>query len=319
MAFSLCSTRLPPVLPILLGLGAIICTGIWHHYSTLALQDTRVIAALISLPLPSIFASTVPKLLAASIALVVIITVLTWSIYAWRWWLRSSTIPLTEQPGKHLRPLAILVGIVNTFLYVLLIWFVVMFAISILWLVAGLVAAKATMDGANALVVVDETMPRLIQAATPGIDPAKDGYLVHVAGRDVNIGQSSCSLFCFTLARALMADTIDCTCDQALAEQLLPAGNITHDITDAETCGGSPVMCSINAYAFTLFDSHMKPAVVAAILTVLFVAGLLALVSGTFARVLTEQNQGYMSRSSSADATMKVESVGVSHKGDAPV
>ena len=32
------------------------------------------------------------------------------------------------------------------------------------------------------------------------------GYLVHVNGRDVNIGSGTCSLFCFTLARAMLAE-----------------------------------------------------------------------------------------------------------------
>jgi hypothetical protein len=142
------------------------------------------------------------------------------------------------------------------------------------------------------------------------------GYLVNVAGRDVDIGKSSCSLFCFTLARAMLADTIECTCDTALAKQLLPASGLTHDITDTEICRSTPVMCSVNAYAFSLYEEHMRPAVVCIMLALLSVAGLLMLMSGTFARLLSEQRcGGAISRTSSSDAQMRVDG---SAAGDSP-
>lgn len=133
------------------------------------------------------------------------------------------------------------------------------------------------------------------------------GYLVHVMGRDVDIGTSACNLFCFTLARAMMSDSIDCTCDSNLAAQLMPAGNMTHDIADTGVCSSTPVMCSINAYAFTLYKRHMTPAVVCITLALLSLAGLLMLVSGTFARALTEQRSRSISRCSSADVQMRVD------------
>jgi hypothetical protein len=133
------------------------------------------------------------------------------------------------------------------------------------------------------------------------------GYLVHVNGRDVNIGSGTCSLFCFTLARAMLADTIDCTCNEELASQLMPAGNKTTLIDDTFTCSSAPVMCSINAIAFKLYKQHMKPAVVCIIITVLCLMGLLSAVSGTHARVKTELLQGSrLSRSSSAEADLRI-------------
>jgi hypothetical protein len=141
---------------------------------------------------------------------------------------------------------------------------------------------------------------------------------VTVAGRDVDIGTSSCSLFCFTLARAMLADTIDCTCDSALAQQLLPPAGSTHDITNSEVCRSTPVMCSVNAYAFQLYEGHMKPAVVCIMLALLSVVGLLMLMSGMFARLLSEQQcggAGAISRTSSTDVQMRLDG---SSAGDSP-
>lgn len=132
------------------------------------------------------------------------------------------------------------------------------------------------------------------------------GYLIHVQGRDVDIGKSSCSLFCFTLARAMLADTINCTCNPELAATLMPPGNQTAYIPDPEVCGGSPVMCSINSFAYSLYRHHMMPAVVAIVIAVLCVLGLLCLTSGAFARALAEHRKGNISRCSSADADMRV-------------
>lgn len=131
---------------------------------------------------------------------------------------------------------------------------------------------------------------------------------MHVAGRDVNIGSSTCSLFCFTLARAMLADTIDCTCNDALAAQLMPPGNVTADITDAYTCSAAPVMCSINAYAARLFKQHMKPALVCIVITALASLALLCLLSGTVARLTSELRELDVPRSSSisADADMRI-------------
>jgi len=132
-------------------------------------------------------------------------------------------------------------------------------------------------------------------------------YLVHVNGRDVNIGSSTCSLFCFTLARAMLADTIDCTCNDNLAAQVMPPGNVTADITDPVSCGGAPVMCSINSVAIRMYKQHMKPALVAVVISVLCLLGMLCCVSATHARVKTELCQGSgISRTSSTDADLRI-------------
>jgi hypothetical protein len=326
------------------------------HYCRLALSDTRTIAALISIPPPAAFTRVLPALMAATLALVVVIAVLTMAVYAWR------TATARALPGgadqtkatplrRGFCPAA--AAVLTVLLYVLTIWLAVMFALSLLWAGGGLIASKATMDGTSTLSVVDETLPRLIQAAM-GINPATQvsvqvivrlplriaaacsarttgccwglfksclfqslnfaffavtpittitttttscrppgcclfvqGYLVHVDGRDVNIGTSSCSLFCFTLARAMLADNIDCTCNAALAVALLPPGNVTHDIKDAAMCARAPVMCSINAYAYSLFKTHMTPAVGGIVVALLSVAALLALASATAARAFS--------------------------------
>lgn len=126
-------------------------------------------------------------------------------------------------------------------------------------------------------------------------------------GRDVNIGSSTCSLFCFTLARAMLADTIDCTCNEQLAAQMMPPGNVTADITDPVSCGSSPVMCSINAVAHRMYKQHMKPALVAVVISLLCLLGMLSLMSGTHARVKTELHKGSgISRTSSTDADMRI-------------
>jgi hypothetical protein len=144
-----------------------------HHYSSLALLDTKIIAKLISLPPPAAFARVLPALLAASVALVVIITLAAWGVHVWRaLQQRSSSMSSSSTRSRARCGLLIAAGIANTLLYVLLVWMVVMFAISLLWLGGGMIASKATMDGANTLTVVDETLPKLIKAAM-GIDPAK--------------------------------------------------------------------------------------------------------------------------------------------------
>jgi hypothetical protein len=144
-----------------------------HHYSSLALLDTKIIAKLISLPPPAAFARVLPALLAASVALVVVITLAAWGVHIWRaLQQRSSSMSSSSTPTRAPRGMLIAAGVANTLLYVLLVWIVVMFAISLLWLGGGMIASKATMDGANTLNVVDETLPKLIKAAM-GIDPAK--------------------------------------------------------------------------------------------------------------------------------------------------
>lgn len=113
--------------------------------------------------------------MAATVALVVIFTVLAWATYAFRALQQYSISTSTNsacRSSKRGKLLLIASGVANSLLYILAVWFMVMFAISLLWAGGGMVAAKATMDGASTLAVVDDTLPKLIKTAV-GIDPAK--------------------------------------------------------------------------------------------------------------------------------------------------
>jgi len=314
-----------PWLPLVLGVISIITAGVWFHYATLALEDAKLVAALITIPPPPPFSTYLPALLAASLAFIILQAVLVAGLYTWRslqQYKGDTADPrldasLTAPTLQRRKPLAIASGVVTALQYGVVLWFVFMLAISFLWYGGGMVAAKATTDAVATMSVVDETFPRLIQNAM-GVDPREQGYLVHVNGRDVNIGSSTCSLFCFTLARAMLADDIDCTCNDKLAAQVMPPGNVTADITDPVSCGGAPVMCSINAVAYRMYKQHMKPALVAVVISVLCLLGMLCCVSATHARVKTELCQGSgISRTSSTDADLRI-STG-SDQGDAKV
>lgn len=296
-----------PWAPLALGLVACVAIGIWYHFAQLALSDTKTIAALISLPMPRAFSTLLPALLAASVAMVVLLTVLTWALYGARA-LAAFRADRADAllSKKQLRPLAGASAALTVLAYGLAVWLMFMVALSMLWFGGGMVAAKATTDAVATMAVVDDTLPRLIKTAM-GIDPKKQGYLVHVAGRDVNIGSSTCSLFCFTLARAMMADSIDCTCNDALAAKLMPAGNVTADISDAYTCSQAPVMCSINAYASSLYKGHMKPALIAVVVAALCALASLALLGATTGRLSAAlAADAALSRCNSADADMRV-------------
>jgi len=302
-------------LPIILSIVTVVTASVWYYYASLALLDTQAIAALISIPLPRAFTSVLPALLAASLAFVVLQAVFIWALYAWRslQQYRADAKADAEMSRRVLaqkKPLAICSGVQVAMQYGAVLWFVFMLAISMLWYGGGMVAAKATTDAVSTMSVVDETLPRLIENAM-GIDPRKVGYLVHVNGRDVNIGSSTCSLFCFTLARAMLADTIDCTCNEQLAGQMMPAGNVTTLIQSPYSCAASPVMCSINEVAYNMYAAHMKPAMVAIVITVMCLLGLLALVSGTHARLMSElRTPETLSRSSSAEADLRISTSG---------
>jgi hypothetical protein len=68
--------------------------------------------------------------------------------------------------------------------------------------------------------------------------------------RDVDIGKSSCSLFCFVFARAMMSDSSDCFCDP-------------------------PIMARIHEITADALHRHLVPAAVCAFAALCFVLGLL--------------------------------------------
>lgn len=151
-----------------------------YYYASLALFDTKVIAALISIPLPAPFSKYLPALLAASLAFVILQAVLLWALYAWRSMQQykastqqdSLSTQLSRRALLQRKPLAACSGVLTALQYFLVLWFIFMLAISMLWYGGGMVAAKATTDAVSTMSVVDETLPRLIQNAM-GIDPRK--------------------------------------------------------------------------------------------------------------------------------------------------
>lgn len=163
----------------------LVCHACRYYFACLALIDTRAISALISIPTPAAFSTYLPAILAASLAFVIVQAVLLCAVYAWRsvqqfksdrnecFGDNGTKVPTLLRRG----PLAVASGILCGLQYLLVVWFVFMLAITMLWYGGGMVAAKATMDGATTMSVVDETMPRLIQNAM-GIDPRKQVSLL---------------------------------------------------------------------------------------------------------------------------------------------
>jgi hypothetical protein len=142
-----------------------------YHYTSLALRDTRTIAALITLQLPKAFTSVLPAVRAAALALVVVVTVCVWALYAWR--SKQQLQAATEGRGAATRGRFVAVAaFVSSLLYGLAVLLMVIFALSLLWMGGGMVASKATMDAASTMSVVDEQIPSLIRTAM-NIDPAK--------------------------------------------------------------------------------------------------------------------------------------------------
>lgn len=156
------------------------CRACRFSYASLALKDAALVAALITIPTPSAFSKYLPALLAASLAFIIVQTLLILALYAWRsvQQYKADTedprLDASPTPPKLQRrkPLAIASGVLTALQYGVALWFLFMVAITFLWYGGGMVAAKATMDGVATMSVVDETVPRLIQNAM-GIDPRK--------------------------------------------------------------------------------------------------------------------------------------------------
>lgn len=159
------------------------------HFSSLALADSKLISALITIPVPAAFSTYLPALLAASLAFVVLQSLLVCALYAWRssqqYKADTQDPRLDDSPTapalRRRKPLAVASGVLTALQYGLTLWFLFMVAITFLWYGGGMVAAKATTDAVATMSVVDETMPRLIQNAM-GIDPRKQ-----VGGRWVRV------------------------------------------------------------------------------------------------------------------------------------
>jgi hypothetical protein len=140
----------------------------------LALSDTKVIAALISIPPPRAFSSVLPALLCATLAMVVVLTLLVWVLYGVRALhrFRAARGAGAAASRQRLRGLAGAAWVLSVLQYGLVVWLMFMLALSMLWMGGGMVASKATTDAVGTMAVVDETLPRLIKTAM-GIDPKK--------------------------------------------------------------------------------------------------------------------------------------------------
>jgi hypothetical protein len=114
-------------------------------------------------------------------------------------------------------------SIPTSFLLVLLaLWLAAVTAVTGVWAAGGLIMDRASLDGAVTLEDVDPAVRELIRSASRGaVDPTKTGFFVEVGPnypgapppRRVDIGQTTCGLFCFVMARALMADEMECQCN----------------------------------------------------------------------------------------------------------
>jgi hypothetical protein len=146
-----------------------------HYFASLALADTKVIAALISIPPPHAFSAVLPALLAATVAGVVVMTVLACVLYGWRGLQQYRADRGVGDAGskQQLKRVAVASGVLNVLQFGLAVWVMFMLALSMLWFGGGMVASKATTDAVATMSVVDATLPRLIKTAM-GIDPAKD-------------------------------------------------------------------------------------------------------------------------------------------------
>jgi len=184
-------------------------------------------------------------------------------------------------------------GAANGLLYILNIWLAIAFGISILWFAVGMVMAKSTLDAADTLADVDPAIHNLIRRASGGIvDPAKSGFYVNVGNpkRVVDIGKTSCGLFCFVMARAFMSESMECTCN-------------------------APIMRDVHVLAEKVYHTYMQPALVCCIIALLCTLGLLMTGVGNFSAAKKEQRvlsslapgSGGSTDSSDVDASMQVD------------
>lgn len=244
-----------PFLSIPLALGSILGSGLWFHFTTNALQETKHIVSTLKMAMPPMFTKYAPGFLVATVIVGVLIPVIALLVRLWR----SSQILSSRQSRCPCGYLAGQ-GTANTLLYILTVWLAIAFGVSILWFGAGLVTAKSTLDAANTLSDVDPAVQNLIRRASGGVvDPVKTGFLVSVGTpkRNVNIGQTTCGLFCFVLARAMMSETMDCTCN-------------------------APIMRDVNVLATDVYHKHMQPALICVLVALLCTLGLLMASVGGF-------------------------------------
>lgn len=239
-----------PFIPIVLTLGACITVGLWYSYMGHALAGTKRAAYLMLMPVPPAFV-TVPSLFIATLVSTVVLSLIALALAVLRG--QHARAGRGAATAAYVLPAA---GAADALLYLLVVWLAIMFAITALWAGAAMVSEKSTADASVTLRSVDPAIHRLIfQASGGAINGTETGFIVSVGDpkgpkRDVDIGKSSCSLFCFVFARAMMSDSNECYCD-------------------------APIMAEIHSLASALLHKHLVPATICALATLLFVLGLL--------------------------------------------
>ncbi|GBF96594.1 hypothetical protein Rsub_09340 [Raphidocelis subcapitata] len=243
-----CPLRRVPVVPVALALGACITVGLWFGYMGKALAATKSAAHLMLMPVPPVML-TVPAVFLATLVATIVLSLAA---------VASSALRARAPPGAPPAPPSYLpaAGAVNALLFLLALWLAGTLAITALWAGAAMVSSKSTADAETTLQSVDPAIQRLIfQASGGAINGTESGFIVTVgqakgATRDVDIGKSSCSLFCFVFARAMMSDSSDCYCDP-------------------------PIMAKIHSLTRDALHSQLLPAAICAFAALCFVLGLL--------------------------------------------
>lgn len=201
---------------IVLAIGACVSIGLWYFYMTHAQADTERAAQLMQIPTPPAFSVT-PILFIATLAATVAIPLLALAAAPAA---RAScdTRPAAARASRALGPAA--GALTGALLFLLALWLVGMLAVTVLWASAAMITEESTLDSERTLRSVDPAIQRLIFQATGGaINSTTSGFIISVGSkedppvREVNIGSSSCSLFCFVFSRAMMSLSHQCSCD----------------------------------------------------------------------------------------------------------
>jgi hypothetical protein len=205
---------------------------------------------LLKMKMPAMLAQYVPAFITATLIVGIIIPLLTLATRFWRVRIAVATSAgAASQPATY-RPYLVAAGVNNSLLYILCVWLAAALGICMLWWGASMVAAKSTLDASYTLADVDPAIHSLIKRASGGlIDPVKDGFMVSVGQppREVDIGKTSCGLFCFVLARAMMSESMECSCNADIMRQVSVQANKVHAqaMMPALICALAALLCTL--------------------------------------------------------------------------
>lgn len=195
-------------------------TAAWYAYIARAKRDTLAIGRVLSLPMTHGVWAALPGFTAFTLAAAVLLSLLALLSAFWRAADRRALEKArSSSPSRRWPALSVPTSIL---LVLLALWLAAVTAVTGVWAAGGLIMDRASLDGAVTLEDVDPAVRELIRSASRGaVDPTKTGFFVEVGPnypgapppRRVDIGQTTCGLFCFVMARALMADEMECTCN----------------------------------------------------------------------------------------------------------